>query len=588
MLMLASGQYVWHVSKLGNDSNDGRANAYPVDLAARSKLTIGAAIAVASAGDTILVWPGTYAEGITINKALHIIGQGNPGSVVIYNSAGKTITLSTNSSGTTIENIEARTDYDSAQALYCSTNDITDITLINCRLISTGQTGGTDFILWGGNGAKRIKLINCYGSSYYDGFTFSGSGLSDFLIENCVFEQTAVLAGGTSIRVTQGMTNLLVKNTRFYLTRPALMTLSPKTLDLTGTIARFENCQFTLEGSKPTTDASGSALLTPAYLATSRVVFEKCVFTNSLGTTNVYGLYASGSVVNLSDCSFNRAASPATKNSAASSQSSGHEKNRFVDSGGSTGNDTYNGWKLTWLTGANAGQSKYVYDYIGSTTKEFQFGTDFTNDIQVGDTYTCVAYTGGVVYAVSSSKLIINDTGLYQGSTDTINHIYADATSKVRVANSEYTATLVSGNAVDYLQPATFGRSVAVSDAGAVDSNIIKCNGSVVSAGAIPNAAAGSAGGLPTGDGNNRIAGIQGSVNNLNNLDAAVTSRLAAANYEPGETNPSVVLAAKMLVNKAVQDKQTGEIRYYDNDGETVLLTHTPQESEGQITRMPG
>jgi hypothetical protein len=45
--------------------------------------------------------------------------------------------------------------------------------------------------------------------------------------------------------------------------------------------------------------------------------------------------------------------------------------------------------------------------------------------------------------------------------------------------------------------------------------------------------------------------------------------------------------AAKLLVNKAVQTKITGEIVYYDDDGETVMLTHTPADDETSITRMP-
>lgn len=43
--------------------------------------------------------------------------------------------------------------------------------------------------------------------------------------------------------------------------------------------------------------------------------------------------------------------------------------------------------------------------------------------------------------------------------------------------------------------------------------------------GAIPTAAPGANGGLPTVDANNRIAGMQGTINNLNNLDAAITTR---------------------------------------------------------------
>ena len=43
----------------------------------------------------------------------------------------------------------------------------------------------------------------------------------------------------------------------------------------------------------------------------------------------------------------------------------------------------------------------------------------------------------------------------------------------------------------------------------------------------------------------------------------------------------------KVLANKAIQTKSTGEIDYYDDDGETVILTHTPTDAESTITRTP-
>jgi len=45
--------------------------------------------------------------------------------------------------------------------------------------------------------------------------------------------------------------------------------------------------------------------------------------------------------------------------------------------------------------------------------------------------------------------------------------------------------------------------------------------------------------------------------------------------------------AAKMLVNKAVQNKSTGVIQYYDDDNETVILTHTPTDEQTILTRTP-
>ncbi len=45
--------------------------------------------------------------------------------------------------------------------------------------------------------------------------------------------------------------------------------------------------------------------------------------------------------------------------------------------------------------------------------------------------------------------------------------------------------------------------------------------------------------------------------------------------------------AAKVIVNKAVQNKLTGEIVYYDDDGNTIIVTHTPEDTETEITRTP-
>lgn len=45
------------------------------------------------------------------------------------------------------------------------------------------------------------------------------------------------------------------------------------------------------------------------------------------------------------------------------------------------------------------------------------------------------------------------------------------------------------------------------------------------------------------------------------------------------------VTADKILANKAVQAKSTGQIKYYDDDGQTILLTHTPGDTEATLTR---
>jgi hypothetical protein len=45
--------------------------------------------------------------------------------------------------------------------------------------------------------------------------------------------------------------------------------------------------------------------------------------------------------------------------------------------------------------------------------------------------------------------------------------------------------------------------------------------------------------------------------------------------------------ADKILANRAAQNKVTGAISYYDDDGTTVILTHTPDDGSSSITRAP-
>jgi len=46
-------------------------------------------------------------------------------------------------------------------------------------------------------------------------------------------------------------------------------------------------------------------------------------------------------------------------------------------------------------------------------------------------------------------------------------------------------------------------------------------------------------------------------------------------------------IAAKTLVNKAVQTKSSGAVVYYDDDDSTPILTQTPSDAETTITRTP-
>jgi hypothetical protein len=77
----------------------------------------------------------------------------------------------------------------------------------------------------------------------------------------------------------------------------------------------------------------------------------------------------------------------------------------------------------------------------------------------------------------------------------------------------------------------------------------------------------------------------------LDNLDATISSRASGnicTEARLAELDAeNLPKATKVLTNKAIQNKSTGAIQYYDDDGETVILTHTPTDGESTIIRTP-
>jgi len=52
-------------------------------------------------------------------------------------------------------------------------------------------------------------------------------------------------------------------------------------------------------------------------------------------------------------------------------------------------------------------------------------------------------------------------------------------------------------------------------------------------------------------------------------------------------TGAGELTCKKILANKAVQDKLTGAISYYDDDGQTVILTLAADDSGSNLMRVP-
>jgi len=77
-----------YVGKYGNDGNDGKAPA-------KAKLTIQAAVTAATAGTTIIVYPGTYTETIThAANNVNVIAEGKPSNCIITQADANVINFS--------------------------------------------------------------------------------------------------------------------------------------------------------------------------------------------------------------------------------------------------------------------------------------------------------------------------------------------------------------------------------------------------------------------------------------------------------------------------------------------------------------
>lgn len=48
------------------------------------------------------------------------------------------------------------------------------------------------------------------------------------------------------------------------------------------------------------------------------------------------------------------------------------------------------------------------------------------------------------------------------------------------------------------------------------------------------------------------------------------------------------ITCEQILANKAIQNKLTGRIDYYDDAGQNIILTIKPSDNESELTRIPG
>ncbi len=186
-----TGKYFFVDSAIGSDGNDGTDSSLPLATIARA-----IALATSGAGDVIIIYPGTYAENLTVSKnditfvAAHT--QGNSKRVGVAPATGIALILA-----------------------QCNR-----FTAIGIRFVGTSAVG----VKSDGEGSK---FVNCdFTSDTSDGFKFLGATNTDFtgsgtLFLNCIFRE----CGGAGLKVYKGTgvclglqaTNVNVWNCQFYL-----------------------------------------------------------------------------------------------------------------------------------------------------------------------------------------------------------------------------------------------------------------------------------------------------------------------------------------------------------------------------------
>ena len=81
-LLQRTGNVIWVDAVFGDDASGA------VDDPLHPFLTVGAALAVALSGDTVEVYPGSYAESITVGAGISLVGIGGPERVRITGGGG--------------------------------------------------------------------------------------------------------------------------------------------------------------------------------------------------------------------------------------------------------------------------------------------------------------------------------------------------------------------------------------------------------------------------------------------------------------------------------------------------------------------
>lgn len=358
-------------------------------------LTVAQAITNASAGDKIIIHPGTYAETISVGKKLCIVAA-HPQSVSIT-SGGITV----GGSGSYLQDLT----FSGTTSAALTFNEADDVTCVRVEGITTGIDGfyciGTP---------ERLRLIDCHGKSGYDGVQLGAS--KEAYIKGGLYESTGSGASAVNARAitdSAGCRGAVLEDVRCYC-------ITDKDIPVIGIDINEEatiiNPTIIVDrtggsGADEITGIKSSGTDARLLVINPNIVVKPDDHCNSYGIRVVQGkiTVVGGSI---------RSKHTAIKSSC-TAQVSGNEKDRFRDHDdtfiSAMANDFFNSYWVLWLTGNNTGETKQVDTFVGGDDDEFQFAAEFTNDIEIGDEYIVYQNLHYDLHVTSGKYLRVTNLG---------------------------------------------------------------------------------------------------------------------------------------------------------------------------------
>jgi len=294
--MIYDSDHVFHVSKTGNDANGGLAQQYPISLVNDSKLTIGSALSAAASGDTIIIWPGDYAETVnldTANKTLTIIGTDRYKSKIVP-ASGNALVLENGCTllNLNIEALEATTDIYAVNA-----DGKTDILIDGCIMY-----GRTDGLLMTDSFNYIVKNSRIKGK--YDGVNVHAA--LGFVFDNCVLITDGTYGTTTNSRSIFGGGRGCFNNCSIIARR-----IDTTANNLGGCIDHafaaanmtFNNCLFDVDGGA---NQSGEAYGVKTTHASTMIIFQGCSFStvSASAGTGPFDLYNTTGTIVVNGCAY--------------------------------------------------------------------------------------------------------------------------------------------------------------------------------------------------------------------------------------------------------------------------------------------